>query len=423
MTLPDTLHFRLRQCAASVTAALLAFTGPSAALAANTTYTTNTNLVMTGPGINLLILAGSNSNNLVTTSTTFTVTVGTGDSFLLRYPGPNPGRFTNDGGLSECNLVSDNNDLTISGGAGGVGPITFTPNTTPCSSSAGGGGEGGALRIPVINLVTPNGGTFTAGTSTSITWSSSGAGIASITLTLSNNDVATFSIPIASGEANDGSFNWTVPSINGGLNSARIKIDALNSSGDIIASTMSSNSLIISALVTSNDTIPTSSITPTPALGSAKFNPTTAITNATTISDDKNLQTPPNLSMLCVNDTLIKGSQRTVYYCGRDGKRYVFPNEKTYKSWFTDFKDVVTIADTTLAQITIGGNVTYRPGIRMVKFPTDPQVYAIDAGGTFRPIPSETIALSLYGPNWNQLIDDLSDVFFVNYRMGPPITL
>ena len=45
---------------------------------------------------------------------------------------------------------------------------------------------------------------------------------------------------------------------------------------------------------------------------------------------------------------------------GMDGKRYVFPNEATYRSWYSDFSTVQTITDKEPAQITIGGNVTYR---------------------------------------------------------------
>ena len=66
-----------------------------------------------------------------------------------------------------------------------------------------------------------------------------------------------------------------------------------------------------------------------------------------------------------------------VYYFGADGKRYVFPNERTYKTWYADFNSVVTITADELADIVIGGNVTYRPGAKMIKIDTDPKVYAI----------------------------------------------
>lgn len=120
--------------------------------------------------------------------------------------------------------------------------------------------------------------------------------------------------------------------------------------------------------------------------------------------------------------TLIKASGAAVYYYASNGKRYVFPNEKTYKTWFNDFSSVVTITDAELAAIQIGGNIVYRPGTRLVKITTDPKVYAVSAHGTLHWITSEALATQLYGANWNQMIDDVSDAFFTNYTYGADIT-
>lgn len=120
--------------------------------------------------------------------------------------------------------------------------------------------------------------------------------------------------------------------------------------------------------------------------------------------------------------TLVKASLPAVYYVGGDGKRYVFPNEKTYKTWYADFSSVQTITDAELASMPIGGNVTYKPGIRMVKITTDPKVYAVDAHGALRWVSSEAVAIALYGANWNQMIDDVPDAFFTNYTTGADIS-
>lgn len=118
---------------------------------------------------------------------------------------------------------------------------------------------------------------------------------------------------------------------------------------------------------------------------------------------------------------LIKASGPAVYYYAADGKRYVFPNEKTYFTWYSDFSSVVTITDAELAAISIGGNVTYRPGVKMIKITTDPKVYAVSMGGELRHVPSEACAITLYGANWNTMIEDVPDGFFVNYTVGSPI--
>lgn len=121
---------------------------------------------------------------------------------------------------------------------------------------------------------------------------------------------------------------------------------------------------------------------------------------------------------------LIKGeSWSSVYYFAENGKRYTFPNEKTYFSWYTNFDTVKTIPDSSLQALPLGGNVTYRPGYKMVKVDTDPRTYAVDGGGVLRHVTSEQIAETLYGLNWNNRIDDIPDAFFVNYQIGAPIEM
>lgn len=119
---------------------------------------------------------------------------------------------------------------------------------------------------------------------------------------------------------------------------------------------------------------------------------------------------------------LIKASGPSVYYYGQDGKRYVFPNEKTYFTWYTGFDSVRTITDSELASIPLGQNVTYRPGARLVKITTDPRTYAVARGGTLRWVQSESVARELYGQLWNTQVDDIADTYFVNYTLGTAIT-
>jgi hypothetical protein len=119
--------------------------------------------------------------------------------------------------------------------------------------------------------------------------------------------------------------------------------------------------------------------------------------------------------------TLIKAGSSSVYYYGADGKRYVFPNEKTYKTWFIDFNLVITISNDLLGEIPIGGNVTYKPGKKLLKIQSDPRVYFVDSQGTLREIKSEQIAKDIYGASWQYMVDDIPDAFFVNYKVGAPI--
>ncbi len=111
-------------------------------------------------------------------------------------------------------------------------------------------------------------------------------------------------------------------------------------------------------------------------------------------------------------------SDSAVYYIGGDGKRHAFPNEKVYFTWYCDFSGVKVIQPEQMADITLGKNVTYIPGRKMVKFTTDPKVYAVDKGGILRWVSSEAAALTIYGPEWNTKIDDISDAFYGDYAFG-----
>ncbi|MEA3272885.1 MAG: hypothetical protein U9P90_04445 [Patescibacteria group bacterium] len=124
---------------------------------------------------------------------------------------------------------------------------------------------------------------------------------------------------------------------------------------------------------------------------------------------------PLGAEITLTRNTLIKGSFSSVYYYGGDEKRYVFPNEKTYFTWYNDFSKVITISDNQLGDIPIGGNITYKPGVKMIKITSSPKVYAVSKGGKLKWIQTEEVARNLYGENWNELIDDVSDAFFVNY--------
>lgn len=130
----------------------------------------------------------------------------------------------------------------------------------------------------------------------------------------------------------------------------------------------------------------------------------------------------PTVARAATPGDLIKASGPAVYYYAADGRRYVFPNEKTYFSWYMDFSGVRTISDTELASILIGGNVTIRPGTNLVKIQTDPKVYAVTLGGMLHWVESEALAAALYGPLWAQRVVDVPDSFFVNYTISSSIS-
>lgn len=156
--------------------------------------------------------------------------------------------------------------------------------------------------------------------------------------------------------------------------------------------------------------------------GPGSYNVAAALASAPTINVDRGIIAAAG-ELPCESGALVKSpSTSAVYYCGADGKRYVFPHERVYFSWYADFDDVVTITEEELAAISLGGLVTYRPGSYMVKIESLPNVYAVEQGGVLRWVRSPAIASALYGATWNKKVHDVSDAFFGSYTMGDDIT-
>lgn len=140
-----------------------------------------------------------------------------------------------------------------------------------------------------------------------------------------------------------------------------------------------------------------------------------AITGAASLWHTNRVQA----SSTVVSGDLIRGTSfSAVYYMGADGFRYVFPNDKTYFTWYSNFDTVKFLSDADLAKIQMGGNVTYKGGSKMIKINSDPTVYFITDGGVLRPVSSEATATLMYGSAWNTKIDDVPDGFFSNYSVS-----
>lgn len=156
----------------------------------------------------------------------------------------------------------------------------------------------------------------------------------------------------------------------------------------------------------------------------------TAVVNGQTFPKTVSIQFNKGLSLDLAVGALIKIpddgnaenlSDTAVYYYASNGKRYVFPNEKTYFTWYSDWSQVRIIPLDQMALIPIGGNITYRPASKLVKFQTDPKTYLPTKGGIIRWVKTEEIARTWYGTDWNKNVDDISEAFYVNYTFGAPI--
>ena len=112
---------------------------------------------------------------------------------------------------------------------------------------------------------------------------------------------------------------------------------------------------------------------------------------------------------------------KAVYYYGDDGKRHVFPNESVFFTWYTNFDDVVEVSQDFMSSLTIGKNVTYRPGSVVVKFDSSSKVYAIEADHTLRHYTTLSLLKSDYGTYWTNVLAKVPDALYSNYTIGAEI--
>ena len=81
-----------------------------------------------------------------------------------------------------------------------------------------------------------------------------------------------------------------------------------------------------------------------------------------------------------------------VYYALPDGRRFTFPNERIYRSWYSDFSAVQSVSNNELASYQLAGAVVYHPG-QLIKITTDPKVasYAGLKRKPLRDVPPEQV--------------------------------
>lgn len=116
-------------------------------------------------------------------------------------------------------------------------------------------------------------------------------------------------------------------------------------------------------------------------------------------------------------------SGAAVYYIGSDGMKYVFPDVKTYNSWYENFDNVVRVSVAELDMYADGGAVSVRPGTKLITHENTAKIYAIEPGGVARWIPTAEVAEALYGANWGSRVMDVIPGFFSSsYTAGSDLS-
>lgn len=127
------------------------------------------------------------------------------------------------------------------------------------------------------------------------------------------------------------------------------------------------------------------------------------------------------IKLSCGTSSSASDPCRAVYYYGEDGKRHAFPNESTYKTWYSDFDDVIEVSRDFMYSLDIGENVTYRPGSVLVKFESSSAVYAVEEPRTLRQYKTWSLLEDDYEDDAADVIVVLPDSLYSSYEVGDKI--
>ncbi|MCD4760350.1 hypothetical protein K8R42_00445, partial [bacterium] len=114
-----------------------------------------------------------------------------------------------------------------------------------------------------------------------------------------------------------------------------------------------------------------------------------------------------------VESKLIKLKKSSaVYEISSDGKKYVYPDKKTYDTWHDDFSQVEEVELDELDKYEDGGTITIQPGVRLITHQNTAKIYAVGDKGKIMHVPSEEVAQELFGEDWVTKVDDVDPGIF-----------
>ena len=129
-------------------------------------------------------------------------------------------------------------------------------------------------------------------------------------------------------------------------------------------------------------------------------------------------------------DYIKTADNSAVYYIGAEGKRHLFSNLVTFRSWDdTSWGDLVSagqlqvISQDDFDAIELGGNITARAGVNLIKFDNSPKTYAVAPSATLHYITDAATAEALYGADWEANVVTVQSSFETNYsKTGADLT-
>ncbi|HCC83902.1 TPA: hypothetical protein DEP96_03565 [Candidatus Uhrbacteria bacterium] len=259
-------------------------------------------------------------------------------------------------------------------------------------------------------LVTaPNGGeNLVGGATQNITWSSSqtnSSAMNNVNISYTTDAGLTYTT-IANNEANDGTYSWTVPSIDAAM--VFVKVVGTDLVSELASDSSDSEfSIAVSATATPDETVTA---------------PSTGTTGVSPLTGEEE-----NISVVAYGDYIKGAGYDTVYFVdwASDGVTLVrrpFNDSQTYFTYQSNFSVLSTVTDATLPTMSLGSPMMPKPGVVLVKITTVNKVYAIGTSGELRWVTSEELASSIYGSNWSDYVIDIPDTLYPRFMHGTDIT-
>jgi len=288
---------------------------------------------------------------------------------------------------------------------GGLESAKSTVSNGVSAAAVSSGGGGGGAPTPASTTITMDSpatdGELAGGADVTLTWDASGSSV-EVDLYVSYDGGTTFEA-ITTDQNVDVDYTWSVPNVDSDTVVLRVDV---NNGGSVLDSDETTTFTIVSDSTQDVENIEDSTGAIDPVV---EYYPS---------AEDAEAMLPSSTD---IGDLVKSQSLSTVYVVGADGLRHPFSNELTYFSWFTTFEDVITIEDTEMSSISLGGPVRVRPGTWMIMIQSDPKVYAVEPGGILRWVETEEVASTLWGDTWNQKIIDVEPTYFNKYTVGDPL--
>lgn len=110
-----------------------------------------------------------------------------------------------------------------------------------------------------------------------------------------------------------------------------------------------------------------------------------------------------------------------VYYVAENTIAYPIPDEATFYSWFASFNKVKSYEQKNIGNSLSKTIITIKPGTRVIKFGSQPELYTVGKGARIRWIRDEATLVALFGEQWQNYFVNLNYIRRNDYVIGVDI--